>query len=61
MPSSDITFCLNETCELKDSCFRATKKPKMSEYVSFTMFYPRYNEHGTECDYFIRKEKENDE
>ena len=44
----DITMCVNETCPLRERCYRFRATP--SEMQSFTKFSPD----GDKCDHFVR-------
>lgn len=50
---SDITMCKNDTCPLKNTCYRFIATP--SEYLqSYADF--KYDE-KTGCDYYYKKQK----
>lgn len=58
----DITKCTNESCQLKESCFRWTAKPNdyMQSYAEFHFTLKTtlskdgiHNKSNVECDHFL--------
>jgi len=53
----DITMCRNETCSLKEYCYRYTAKP--SGWQSYSYFNTEISQdRGVYCEYFLDNKKE---
>jgi hypothetical protein len=52
MPSSDITKCTNDKCELNEFCWRF-KSPSNGYYQSYCCFTPTLDVEVLTCEMFI--------
>ena len=50
---ADITMCSNNSCKLKNDCYRSSCMPS-GYYQSFSKFEPYQDENKLRCDYQIK-------
>jgi len=55
----DISMCSNDTCPLREQCYRFTAEPNPYRQ-SYGTFKPEIDEDKVECKYFIDNKKYSD-